>query len=516
MSEHYGWLSHCRALFTPHSSLVNPADNLSNTGRKLNRIGEGIANSAMSATGSYEMHSLRDYRGLTLLLGIFLAGTLLGCSGSGGSKTTPQAVSSSANSAQVVSPSQAGLLGDLDGDGEPTVGDAIRILRIVVGLDPDDECADANQNGSTDVGDAIMVLRCVVGLDDWPLGECGSDTGSSTISTTSGVDLLPYGLTVENFEVTLNGDKAVVLDAIPARDGGVSICFIFDTTGSMGNAIDGVKESIVEFASEFTDFEKVYWSGMEFGDGTPSDGINTWDFSFPPTEPEYLTEGERTLVQPSQDLNDLNTWLEGLVAIGGGDWPENPLKALMEAKATMNWPEVGARHFITIIDVGAHQRDVPPPDPDEAYPRPDGEPFCPWMGSEVLAAFRGWGIIHAVSPDYSDNWTEGEADGANAPGAAVTPSVVIPEQGWDIRELADGGPPESRTHEGTGGKWTELLFRERVDLNELGILDLIRQSYTIVYRKPVDMTSAHVVITASYIEDGVSKTGTFDLGEVTF
>ena len=54
-----------------------------------------------------------------------------------------------------------------------TVGDAIRILRIVVGLDPDDECADANENGSTDVGDAIKVLRCVVGLDAWPIGECG-------------------------------------------------------------------------------------------------------------------------------------------------------------------------------------------------------------------------------------------------------------------------------------------------------------------------------------------------------
>ena len=65
---------------------------------------------------------------------------------------------------------RAALLGDLDGDGNPTVGDAIKILRIVVGLDPDDPCADANQNGGTDVGDAIKVLRCVVGLDAWPIG----------------------------------------------------------------------------------------------------------------------------------------------------------------------------------------------------------------------------------------------------------------------------------------------------------------------------------------------------------
>jgi len=63
-----------------------------------------------------------------------------------------------------------GLLGDLDCDGEPTVGDAIKILRIAVGLDPDDERADVNCSGAVDVGDAIRVLRCAVGLDQWPIG----------------------------------------------------------------------------------------------------------------------------------------------------------------------------------------------------------------------------------------------------------------------------------------------------------------------------------------------------------
>ncbi len=73
----------------------------------------------------------------------------------------------------VVYPADAYFLGDLDSDGLASVGDAIKILRIVVSLDDDDPCADANQNGSTDVGDAIMVLRCVVGLDTWPIGTVG-------------------------------------------------------------------------------------------------------------------------------------------------------------------------------------------------------------------------------------------------------------------------------------------------------------------------------------------------------
>jgi len=55
-------------------------------------------------------------------------------------------VSSAHLSPAAVSPAQISYLGDLDGDGLPTVGDAIRILRIVVGLDFDDTCADANKN----------------------------------------------------------------------------------------------------------------------------------------------------------------------------------------------------------------------------------------------------------------------------------------------------------------------------------------------------------------------------------
>ena len=63
------------------------------------------------------------------------------------------------------------LRGDLDGDGLPSVGDAIGILRIVVGLDAQNPIADADADGSTTVNDAIAILRCVVGLGEWPLGE---------------------------------------------------------------------------------------------------------------------------------------------------------------------------------------------------------------------------------------------------------------------------------------------------------------------------------------------------------
>ncbi len=73
----------------------------------------------------------------------------------------------------VVKPMSASYLGDMDGDGDASVGDAIKILRFVVGLDQPTSTqawlADTNGSGNIDVGDAITVLRAVVHLEQWPL-----------------------------------------------------------------------------------------------------------------------------------------------------------------------------------------------------------------------------------------------------------------------------------------------------------------------------------------------------------
>ena len=118
--------------------------------------------------------------GITVVAVVALAA---GCGG-GSSGPRPQGIQSvrPAASSAVVAPAQGQYLGDMDGDGQPSVGDAIKILRIVVGLDDDDPCADANENGGTDVGDAIKVLRCVVGLDQWPIGSCATRTISGTVT----------------------------------------------------------------------------------------------------------------------------------------------------------------------------------------------------------------------------------------------------------------------------------------------------------------------------------------------
>jgi len=100
--------------------------------------------------------------------------------------TTAEVRSASSPTATVLPVNAQRYLGDMDLDGHASVGDAIKILRIVVGLADNDPCADANQSGGTDVGDAILVLRCVVGLQNWPLGVCG-EGGDFTLEQAMGL-----------------------------------------------------------------------------------------------------------------------------------------------------------------------------------------------------------------------------------------------------------------------------------------------------------------------------------------
>ncbi len=330
-----------------------------------------------------------------------------------------------------------------------------------------------------------------------PNGEQPSaDTGTSTVTPAmGGVDSLPSTLNVGNFQVTLDGASTRVVSAIYGEAiTNLAICLILDTTGSMGEEISGVRDSILAFADSFTG-KTITWSGVEYGDADFTDGPNRWDF--------FGQLKERTKFDPSTDVAALKTWIGTLTAVGGGDGPENPLKAMMNAKNTFTWPAGAARHFIVITDVGAHERTDG--DGDTSYGGP--EIFCPYTGAEVLAAFRGWAAVHCVSPDDSGYWAP-----ASVPANSnVHPQVYTP-YGWDVRELADGGPPEHRTHTGTGGKWTKMPNDGNVDLTKLGIAELINSSYTIVYERPSTMTSAHVVITATY----PGATVVFDLGTVTF
>jgi hypothetical protein len=78
----------------------------------------------------------------------------------------------------------AELVGDLVGTGQAELASAVRILRVVAGIDAQPSAQDlwrwdCNKSGVVDSGDAAMILRCVVGLDTWPIP--GGPTPSGAI-----------------------------------------------------------------------------------------------------------------------------------------------------------------------------------------------------------------------------------------------------------------------------------------------------------------------------------------------
>ncbi len=129
-----------------------------------------------------------------------------------------------ASAALSVTTSEAGpLLGDMDGDGQPSVGDAIRILRIVVGLDDDSPYADANQNGSTGVADAIMVLRCVVGLDDWPIPSQGARVTGTVRNLLDDAALAGAVVTVGGISDTTDSNGQFAITGVPTGEQPLSV-----------------------------------------------------------------------------------------------------------------------------------------------------------------------------------------------------------------------------------------------------------------------------------------------------
>lgn len=151
------------------------------------------------------------YVGLLLLVAL-LPALLAGChSGSGEERVGLF----NGGSASCVGTEQAQLRGDMDGDGNPSVSDAIAILRIVVGFDADVPRADADGDGSTTVADAILVLRCVVGLSEWPLGNlCGTNIIDLTAALAAPMATDPHPAS-EAMQNTLNAYLASD-DNIPA------------------------------------------------------------------------------------------------------------------------------------------------------------------------------------------------------------------------------------------------------------------------------------------------------------
>jgi len=337
---------------------------------------------------------------------------------------------------------------------------------------------------------AVMLVGCSGGngptLPVPPPGG-SSDTATTTVTPSlAGIEpgALPDTLTKGNFSVTIDGAAANVTKVERSAASGLVLCFIIDTTGSMSGTIDGVSASIQAFADTFAGRD-VYFSAVEYGDDIPGD-VGT----------------SRTAFTPTTDITSFKTWIGALYAHGGGDSPENHLDALMYAKNNFSWPVGLARHFIVLTDVDSHQKD-------------DGSGYADYNFEDVLSAFKGWAIVHAVSPDLSEYWPtpSKETSTLSVKGNDGVQTLVDVEGYYtDARELADGGPAGLRTHPGTGGKWVEMPGSGSVDLTSLGITEAVTEAYTVTFKKPASMTHGDLVIKA----DWTGGSATWDFGDTTF
>ena len=132
-------------------------------------VAVAAASASGSGRGTIATFSMKALSATASTASLNLTGILLDATGAIIGRIGPASSSPAQVSAQA-----ATLVGDLMGTGLPNVGSAIKILRVIVGLDAQPPSAalpiwDCNGNGVIDVADAIKILRCVVGLDPWPI-----------------------------------------------------------------------------------------------------------------------------------------------------------------------------------------------------------------------------------------------------------------------------------------------------------------------------------------------------------
>ena len=110
----------------------------------------------------------------------------------------------------------------------------------------------------------------------------------------------------------------------------IEVCFVLDTTGSMGGLIQGAKDKIWSIANELVNTEptpEIKFSLIGYRDRTD----------------DYVTK----VTDLTDDLDAIHTKLMAFAADGGGDSPESVNQALNESVSKISWTE--GRQVLKII-----------------------------------------------------------------------------------------------------------------------------------------------------------------------
>lgn len=141
----------------------------------------------------------------------------------------------------------------------------------------------------------------------------------------------------EDFHLTEDGQPVEVLEfAGIGSDRPVDIVFVFDTTGSMDDEIEGVKNTSIAFANKLRDSNRDFRLGLvAFGDEIRS--VDNRDGSL------------------TADAEEFKRWVGRLRADGGGDEEEMSLDGLLEA-SEMHFRSDAQKILLLITDAPPHER----------------------------------------------------------------------------------------------------------------------------------------------------------------
>ncbi|MCS6923359.1 MAG: VWA domain-containing protein [Fimbriimonadales bacterium] len=237
----------------------------------------------------------------------------------------------------------------------------------------------------------------------------------------------------------------------------IDVAFVLDTTGSMGEEIAGVRDSVIEFATTLEGSgNDIRVAALTFGDEIRE----TYDFT--------------------SSYEDFRDFIAGLYAEGGGDGPELGLDAVIEASRSLSWRADTERIIIVITDATAHQRG-------------DGTSFSNVIAEEVVNALRTQYTVHVVSSVFpmrsrsSQQGISSELMDSNQRSRSTTTP-------YDMRNLA----PQ------LGGVWIALPTSGIVDLTELGITELVQNTYRFKFLRALwfDASDAPAIFVNIRREDG--------------
>ena len=197
------------------------------------------------------------------------------------------------------------------------------------------------------------------------------------VSDASGKPVVDLGQA--DFAITEDGELVDIAGFAGVGDErSVDVVFVFDTTGSMGDEVKGVKDTCIRFAQELEDKGRDYRLGL----------VTFWD------EVKEV-RGERG--QLTDDAREFKRWIERIRIVpgAGDDVPENDFGALKEA-SRMRFRAGAQRVFILITDAPPHHYGDRP-DGGASFDDPDLDP------DRILDILAEQTVtVYAVAYDHPD------------------------------------------------------------------------------------------------------------------